>query len=205
MGLASGPGPVVWLVRHTESVWNKESRVQGQGPAPGLTAAGLVQARDLAEGLAGSGATAVVSSDLRRAVETARPIAGRLGLVLRTELRLRERSLGSLEGGPSSALVTAVTGYDDRRVVDLDARAPGGESLRELSTRASEWLDEVRTAPPDSVFVAVTHGGFLRVLWACLAGVAPEAALIPPTPNGVVWRVELATGKVDEAPALPRA
>jgi probable phosphoglycerate mutase len=196
---------VVWLVRHAESVWNKEARVQGQGPAPGLTAAGLAQARGLAEGLAGSGATTVVTSDLRRAVETARLIAGRLGVVLQTEPRLRERSLGSLEGGPSSSLVTAVTGYDDQRVVDLDARAPGGESLRELYTRASAWLAEVRTAPRDLVLVAVTHGGFLRVLRDCLAGVAPEAALVPPTPNGVVWRAELATGKVDEAPALPRA
>src|SRR5579875_1756898 len=97
-------GLVVWLVRHAEGVWNQAGLVQGQADAPGLTPSGAAHARALAEFLAGTGAAAVVSSDLRRAVETARPIAARLGATLVTDRRLRERNLGRLEGGPASLL-----------------------------------------------------------------------------------------------------
>ncbi len=204
MARSRARGPVLWLVRHAQSVWNEVGLVQGQRPAPGLTTAGISQARVLAHALADSGATVVLSSDLRRAVETAKPIANRLGVVTRTDHRLRERNFGSLEGGPSSALVPSVTGYDAGAVVDLEARAPGGESLADVYARVSGWLAEVRATPPAVVFVAVTHGGLLRVARACLAGAALETMRLPPTPNGALWRVELQSGEVHEV-SLPTA
>jgi broad specificity phosphatase PhoE len=68
----------------------------------------------------------------------------------------------------------------------------------------SSWLAEVRAAPPAPIFVAVTHGGVLRVARACLAGAALETMRPPVTPNGVLWRVELRSGEVQEV-SLPSA
>ncbi len=184
-------GLVVWLVRHAESVWNQAGLVQGQADAPGLTPSGAAHARALAEFLAGTGAAAVVSSDLRRAVETARPIAARLGATLVTDRRLRERNLGRLEGGPASLLGPELSGDTATGQVDPDVRPAGGETLRELSARVEDWLEAVRWSPPAPSFVAVTHDGVLRALRALLSGRPPEAMAAPSIPNGVVWRVEL--------------
>lgn len=200
--MASAPrhGPIVWFVRHAQSEWNEARLVQGQGDAPGLTPLGVAQAEEVAEELADSGATSVVSSDLRRAVETAAPIAARLGAPLQTDPQLRERNFGGFEGAPSAALVPAVTGYQDGGVADPDAHTPGGESLRELYERVSSCVERFRAAPPAPVFVVVTHGGFLRVAKACLEGIALADLRWPATPNAVVWRADLATGELSEDP-----
>jgi len=74
------PG-ALFLVRHGESGWNRERLIQGQSRmAPGLTTAGREDASGAADDLAGSGADLILASDLRRAVETALPIAARLGV-----------------------------------------------------------------------------------------------------------------------------
>jgi 2,3-bisphosphoglycerate-dependent phosphoglycerate mutase len=197
--------PIAWLVRHAQSVWNAEALVQGQDPAaPGLTADGTAAARRLADRLAGCGAGAVLASDLRRAVETAAPIAARLGVPLRTDARLRERNLGVLEGGPSAALDPALLGWGGGGV-DPGARPPGGESLRELYARALGWVEAVRRDPPAPVFVAVTHGGFLRVALACIAGEGLDAMRPTPIPNGALWRADLLRAAAEPLPAEPLA
>ncbi len=195
--------PVVWLVRHGQSVWNAEGRVQGQSDAPGLTAQGEAEARLVARRLAATRAGAVVSSDALRAVETAGPIALALGVPLRTDGRLRERCLGVLEEGPISALVPSFTGFDAGQVVDADAHPEGGESLRELYERVGGCLASLGADPPAPVFVAVTHGGFLRVAWAWLAGQGLGSIRSPRTPNTVVWRADLGTREIDGEPELP--
>src|SRR5579875_3215611 len=167
-------GLVVWLVRHAESVWNQAGLVQGQADAPGLTPSGAAHARALAEFLAGTGAAAVVSSDLRRAVETARPIAARLGATLVTDRRLRERNLGRLEGGPASLLGPELSGDTATGQVDPDVRPAGGETLRELSARVEDWLEAVRWSPPAPSFVAVTHDGVLARCGPCCPVARPR-------------------------------
>jgi broad specificity phosphatase PhoE len=91
----------IHLVRHGQSTWNAVRRIQGQTAHVPLTALGHQQARQVATRLAGCGARAVFSSDLRRAVQTAVPVAERLGLLVTLEPDLRERSLGDLEGQQS--------------------------------------------------------------------------------------------------------
>jgi 2,3-bisphosphoglycerate-dependent phosphoglycerate mutase len=200
---ASGTGPVVWLVRHAESAWNEGALVQGQASAaPGLTTAGAAQARLLAEALAGCGAGAVFSSDLPRAIETATPIAERLGVTVRTDRRLRERSFGRFEGGPSSALDPAAIGWVEGGI-DLDARPEGGESVREVYARAADWVDAVRSDPPAPVLVAVAHGGFLRVARVCIAREGFGAISPIPIRNGAVWRADLGLCQVDTEPESP--
>ena len=87
----------VLLWRHGRTAWNVERRFQGQADPP-LDAVGRRQAEAAADELVAYAPVAVVSSDLARAVDTARRLADRLGLPLGLDPRLRERSLGHWEG-----------------------------------------------------------------------------------------------------------
>ncbi|HYT10762.1 MAG TPA: histidine phosphatase family protein [Mycobacteriales bacterium] len=85
------------LWRHGRTAWNVQHRFQGQAD-PTLDDVGIAQSEAAAAMLARFSPVAVVSSDLRRAVDTARPLADRLGLPITLDPRLRERSLGRWEG-----------------------------------------------------------------------------------------------------------
>ncbi|MGH8994618.1 MAG: histidine phosphatase family protein [Acidimicrobiales bacterium] len=201
--MAEDTGPVVWLARHAESGWNEAGLVQGHADAPGLTAEGREQAGALAGLLTGTGVELVVCSDLLRAVQTAEIVATGLGVPLVLDARLRERNLGVLEGGTAAALVPALTGYDQGRCTDPDAKPEGGESVRELYERATGCLDGFAAMPPASTFAVVTHGGFLRVVKAWFDQVPFEAMRWPRTPNAVLWRAELGSRTLDLDPAFP--
>ncbi len=180
----------LFLVRHGESDWNLEGVVQGQSSAaPGLTRTGVEQASAAAEALACTGAELVLSSDLRRATETAELIATRLGARLQLEPRLRERALGTAEGRSSAALDPAETGYSGEVVTDVDARPDGGETLRELYARVSELLVELCARSSDRPVVLVTHGGAIRVACAYFEDVIPQKMRWPLVANGSVLQV----------------
>src|ERR1700675_244272 len=85
------------LVRHGETVFNVTGRWQGQGDSP-LTERGLAQARELGRALAHESIAAVYSSDLGRAMQTAREVAAPHGLDVQSELRLREINVGGWTG-----------------------------------------------------------------------------------------------------------
>jgi len=177
----------LFLVRHGESGWNRERLIQGQSPmAPGLTTAGREDASGAADDLAGSGADLILASDLRRAVETALPIAARLGVPLRLESRLRERLLGTAEGRPSDQVHPHELGVTGRRVTDPDARPPGGESVRQLYDRVTGLLSDLLSSPPGRRIILVTHGGPIRVARAYLAGLSAAEMTWPTVPNGSI-------------------
>jgi glucosyl-3-phosphoglycerate phosphatase len=149
------------LVRHGESVWNAEGRVQGQACA-GLSAVGHAQARVTAAALASAYPDArLVTSDLQRTRETAAPMEAELRTSAPSDARLRERSFGRWEGlrrveveelDPKRSARWA-TGED---VVD----EVGGETGEQLADRVDPVLRELlRATPVDGVTVAVTHGG----------------------------------------------
>lgn len=177
----------VWLVRHGESTWNALGLVQGQSDDAVLTLRGAVQARRCARRLAAARATALFSSDLRRAVETSAAVAELLGAEVTYDRRLRERSYGEVEGMPVASLGPDHSGLANGRVVDADAAPPGGESVRDLYQRASEFLSEA-LAEPGADLVVVCHGGVVRVLLAWLDGVGPDAMAWRPLTNGAVRR-----------------
>jgi probable phosphoglycerate mutase len=166
----------LWLVRHGESTWNVLGMAQGQSDRATLTERGVHQANEVADRLAAEAGrqpvTALYASDLRRALLTAAPVARRLGLPVHPDARLRERRLGVLEGSPSSTLVPAVSGIDNGRVVDPDARPEGGESLRDMYRRTASFVDALPGTTGDVVVVA--HGGSIRLLRAYLSGVPVE-------------------------------
>jgi probable phosphoglycerate mutase len=159
--------------------------VQGQVAAPGLTRRGLRQAQRVAARLAGEPVVALWSSDLRRAAHTAAPIGRALGLEVCYDARLRERSLGAAEGGPSALLGPDRLGIDGKRVVDADAAPDGGESVRQLFDRASSFVRRLVASHGDGDLVLVCHGGVLCVVLAWLDGVGPDDMAWPPVANGL--------------------
>ncbi len=175
----------VWLVRHGESTWNERGLVQGQQTLPVLTAAGLRQASRCAASLLGEPVRAVYSSDLRRALETAAPIARALGLDVRHEPRMRERALGAAEGTSSALLAPERSGIAAGRVIDADAAPDGGETVRQLYERATTCASELLSAHEGDEIVLVCHGGVIRVLLAWLDAVPPCDMAWPEIANAV--------------------
>jgi probable phosphoglycerate mutase len=154
------------LVRHGETDWNAEGRLQGHTDRP-LNDFGRRQAKELAERLAGEGADAIYASDLVRARDTAEIIGARLGLPVVIDADLREKNWGSWEG---------LTG-DERVHVEFV-----GESTEEHRKRVLRAVHRIAERHPGRRVVVVTHGGSLRRIQAALNGVAD-----PVIDNCAVW------------------
>jgi broad specificity phosphatase PhoE len=179
--------PTLWFVRHGESTWNASGLVQGQAEGPVLTAKGRREAAQVAERVDGRAITAIYTSDLERAHETAAIIGHALRMPLQYDSALRERNFGVAQGGPLHALSPAASGIERGRVVDADARPRGGESLAEMYERVRGFFTEVgRRAPAGDVLV-VTHGGVIRIAQALSAGAGVENMAWGEVVNASVW------------------
>jgi broad specificity phosphatase PhoE len=189
----------LWLVRHGESTWNTLGLAQGHNDQAELTIRGLHQAAEVARQFAGLPVHAIYASDLRRAQQTAGAVAATVGVAVLLDTRLRERSLGALEGRPAAGNSPSETGLDlvAGRIIDPDARPPGGESVRDLYRRAAAFCDDLVSGgvsvPGDGTgdVVAVAHGGTLRVLRAYLSGAGVEEMDWAPLANATVLRFPL--------------
>ncbi len=142
----------LWLVRHGSTDWLEAGRLNGWADVP-MNDRGRLQARALARRLAGLTFAGVWSSDLQRAMETARLAAG--GAV--ADPRLREIDFGVLEGRrweeipiDSRNALAAFDGFE----------APGGESVAHLGARAFAFA----AALPEGDHLVFTHGGVIRFL-----------------------------------------
>jgi 2,3-bisphosphoglycerate-dependent phosphoglycerate mutase len=183
-GSHSSTSQVLWLVRHGESTWNARGLAQGHDDRARLTSRGLRQARAIAVQLGDRRIRALYASDLRRALQTAAPLASALGLTVVRDARLRERCLGVLEGTAAAAISPAVSGISDGRVVNPDACPDGGESLRDFYRRVARFADDLAAAE----VAIVAHGGTLRMLTACRQGVPVEEMTWEPLANATVLR-----------------
>jgi 2,3-bisphosphoglycerate-dependent phosphoglycerate mutase len=151
------------LIRHAETAWNAEHRIQGQLDIP-LSVTGIRQAAQLAERLALEAIDAVYSSDLSRAALTAAPVGARTGHELRLDARLRERDFGVFQG------LTL-----DEIARELDWAMPGGESARQLLERVSAALTEIVAEHPGATVAVVAHGGVLDVIYRQARALAWDA------------------------------
>ncbi|MGE0719449.1 MAG: histidine phosphatase family protein, partial [Alphaproteobacteria bacterium] len=140
-------GAVVWLVRHGETEWNAQRRLQGQQDSP-LTARGRQQASAIASLLARTlpqdgTPIRLVSSPLGRTLATAAPIAAALGLEAATDARLAEIALGEWEGMTWAEIDAVYPGALDGALPhERYFRAVGGESHRAMAERLGGWLGE---------------------------------------------------------------
>lgn len=164
---------VRWLlVRHGESVWNEEERIQGQQNVP-LSELGQEQAKALGRRLRDETITACYSSPLQRAMETAQEILNArpspLPIVLMPELM--ERRFGEWEGKGLSDL-------DEAEFVRWLAAhqlpaPPGGESVDELMARVGRGIRRILTEVPEGSVLVVGHGGSLKAMLCVLLRLPP--------------------------------
>lgn len=152
-------------IRHGETAWNVDTRIQGQLDIP-LNENGRWQARRLAAALEGETAAAVYTSDLARASETARFVAGVLGRQAVAHQGLRERAFGMFEGR-TFAEIDATWPEDAMRWRKRDTgfAPPGGESLEQLHDRVAATAHELAARHPGEQVVFVAHGGVLDILY----------------------------------------
>jgi len=189
----------ICLVRHGETAWNAERRLQGHTDIP-LNDTGLAQAQATAASLASRRFAAAYASDLLRARQTADAITARCNLQPVIDARLRERHYGAFQ---------ALT-YDEARARfpddyhHFESRDPefvfpgGGESLRQFAARIHEALHDIAARHQDSAVLVVTHGGVLDVAHRLATGkpletpcdfTIPNAALNWIDWDGADWRL----------------
>jgi probable phosphoglycerate mutase len=162
-------------VRHGETVWNAEMRMQGQLDTD-LSDRGRWQAQRAAQALRGEGIEAVFASDLARALDTARAIAAPLGLPVVVDRGLRERSFGIWQGSTYAEIDRGWPEQATRwRRHDPDFGPEQGETLREFSARAVAACARIATAQAGRTIAIVSHGGVLDCLYRAASGIALDA------------------------------
>jgi broad specificity phosphatase PhoE len=157
---------LVFLARHGETEWTVTRRHTGSTDVP-LTDAGELQAVELGQLLTGVEPDRVLSSPLRRALDTAR-LAGFEDQVQQVDA-LREFDYGEYEGLTSDQIRAVRPDWDLFR-----DGCPGGETVEQVAARVKPLLDEIVTAGRRAILFG--HGHCLRILAATYLGLAPSAA-----------------------------
>lgn len=149
----------VIIVRHGQTEWNIAGVRQGHLDSA-LTEKGVAQASALAQRLARERFTALYSSDLGRAVQTAMAIADVTGHEIVTDPRLRERHLGIFQGLTAEEIMAKYPQERTQfRTLGPDYVIPGGESMRQQVERNVAYLNELAAKHRGEQIVVVTHGG----------------------------------------------
>ncbi|XP_054809050.1 phosphoglycerate mutase-like protein 4 [Prosopis cineraria] len=173
----------VVVIRHGETAWNSDGRMQGHLDIE-LNEAGRAQAAAVAERLSSEPKFSVVySSDLQRAYETAQIIAAKCGgLEVVEDPDLRERHLGVLQGvSRHEALKTNPTAYTAK---DLGEEIPGGgESLDQLSKRCTSALQRIAMKHLGKRVAVVTHAGVIRSLYMRVNTEEPSGKILNSSVN----------------------
>lgn len=169
----------IWFIRHGETDWNRQRRLQGWQDIP-LNEAGRQQAAQLAARMRDEAVQtrfdALYSSDLQRARDTAQPVAEQLDLRIRTEPGIRERGFGVLEGldlehidtlAPAAA--ASWKSRDPLRPLD------GGETLGQFQSRVISTVDDIAARHGGERIMLFTHGGVLDIVWRPASGVPLNA------------------------------
>lgn len=187
------------VVRHGETAWNAEGRVQGQLDVP-LSEVGLAQARAVAHALAGERFDALYSSDLARVRQTAAPAAARLGLEVRCDPALRERHYGLFQGLTYAQCRTErPADYARFKAKELHYDFGNGETLAGFNQRVLEFMHCLSERHAGEKLLVFTHGGVLEMLYrhAMQRGLStprdfeiPNAALNVLFKNTQGWKIE---------------
>jgi probable phosphoglycerate mutase len=190
----------ILLARHGETDWNAVGRWQGHTDRA-LTERGRRQAIELAERLADVELDAVYSSDLLRAVETAEPVAKRLGLPLQTLPELREVDVGTWAGLTRDEVAERFPdGF--RRWSEWQTGLEEGETYDEMGERVVGAILRLASEHPGERILVVSHGGAIRALHAAAAGIdiATFRRLQPVVQNARVTSIRVENGRLSEAP-----
>jgi probable phosphoglycerate mutase len=157
-------------IRHGETAWNVDTRIQGQLDI-GLNDTGRWQAHRLALALAGEPISAIYSSDLFRAWDTARAVSNAAGKQVETHEGLRERGFGVFEGKTFTEIESTWPEEATRWRKRDPAWAPsGGESLIDMRERITRTASELAARHAGEQIVLVAHGGVMDLLYRAATG-----------------------------------
>ncbi|QNK80675.1 histidine phosphatase family protein [Nakamurella sp. PAMC28650] len=170
------------LMRHGETDWNAQARLQGHRDIP-LNSVGVAQAVAAAPSVAALSPEVIISSDLSRARSTAVPVSALTGLPVSFDARLRETSMGRWEGLTRDDVMAGWPGeWEKWRATSAHNSPPEGESRWQVAGRANEVVDELEATSHQRALL-VAHGGLIvgltgRLLdlpdnsWGTLLGIA---------------------------------
>jgi len=165
------------LVRHGETEWNRAGRCQGIADIE-LNENGRKQVGELAESLKDHNISAIYSSDLKRAIETAWAIAEHHGLTINIDPDLREMNQGELEGLSFPKIREDYSHIlKNWRESPETLRIPGGESLKELEDRALKVFNKVHKRHPGQTVVVVSHNLTITTMLCKITGVGLKGFL----------------------------
>ena len=178
----------IYLIRHGQTDWNKEGRFQGHLDVP-LNELGRKQAEALIKPLGLINIQAVLSSDLKRAQETAAIIAQALGIPLTHTKDLREAHLGQAQGLTVNEMKSQfgeklVSGWGSHDPTDADVKYPGGETGTAVLERVFGALENFALSQPFERIGVATHGGVIRRMVHALL---PKHTERVPIPNGILY------------------
>ncbi|HQN04963.1 MAG TPA: histidine phosphatase family protein [Anaerolineaceae bacterium] len=184
----------LWLVRHGQTDWNTEFRIQGSIDKS-LNAIGIEQAHAIAKKLKDTHFDAIYSSPAKRAYQTASAIAQQLGLTIRTDKRLKEISLGLWEGLTWQQVQERYPEMFLKRKADPVHFAPeGAETYGDLARRMVQAANEIALSHPGERVLVVSHGMSLATLLSKARGtnLADAYDLVPQnaTPVVIEWEME---------------
>ena len=180
------------MIRHGETAWNAEGRVQGQTDVP-LSPTGEAQARALVAALAGERFAALYASDLARARQTAAPAARALGLELRLDASLRERHYGKFE----TLTYAEARERHPQDFARFKAKDPhydfgSGESLLAFNARAVACVTDIARRHVGEAVLVFTHGGVLEMVHRHARGTGLSAPRDFDIPNAALNWIEVA-------------
>ena len=190
----------ILLIRHGETAWNAERRLQGHLDIS-LNAEGERQAAAVARALAGTTIDAVVASDLQRASQTAHTIAAHHGVPVQVDRLLRERCYGGFEGLLYAEIEQRFPHeFAKWQAREVDAVLPAGanlgESFREFYARSTGAILAQAARHPDKTLVLVAHGGVLECAYRCALDMALETPRTFTIPNASINRFTVQDGKL---------
>ena len=193
--MTAGTTTRLCIVRHGETAWNAEHRVQGQLDIP-LNEIGLRQAQAVGRVLGAERFDAIYSSDLSRAMQTAQPTASALGMEILQDRNLRERHYGMFE----RQTYAEVKGRHSAEYARFAARDPdfdfgGGESLTNFSKRSVSAVSNLAKQHEGQHILVFTHGGVLDELYRHIQGLPVRAVREFGIPNCGLNRVEFALSR----------
>ena len=159
------------LVRHGETIWHSQNKYAGHTDIE-LTDSGHSQARALSIWAATVKPYAIYSSDLVRAIETAKPLAEILGLEIIADPRFREVNFGLVEGlSPEEIKEKYPDLWESFISQPADVQMPGGESGKSALERAAKAIDEILDLNENGEVILICHGTLMRLIACDLLGV----------------------------------
>lgn len=194
------PTTQIVLIRHGETAWNAERRLQGHIDIA-LNQEGLRQAALLARALGREHFDAIVSSDLQRAAQTADALARVSGMPVRRDPQLRERCYGAFEGLLYTEIAQRFPAeFAAWQARDIDARMPAGarvaEPFRQFYARSIAAIQAWGAAHPGQKLALVAHGGVLECAYRAALGKPLDSPRDFEIKNASVNRLLYAGGKL---------